>query len=524
MTELRKVVRMMLEGKSQREIERMTGLARTSIRTYKERAEQSGMSLEELLKLEDEALHSLLRKGGGHRPADTAKRDSLEPLLADMAKRKARSSHLTYDVLYEEYCGKVSEAYGYTQFKLKLQEYEQRNGLSYHNTYLPGREMQVDFAGDTLYVTDPETGERSKANVLVCVLPFSGLAYVKALGNMRMESFFHALSGCLTAVGGAPEIVKSDNMKQWVKRYDRYDPELNAEAEKWALHYNTQMENCRVRKPRDKGPVEGAVYQVYRYIYSRIECGRGDGHPEVFHSLEGLNARLTELTEEFNARKMHGKSYSRQERFEALERDALRPLPATPYTFRYEKVSKVPSSYHIQITTDGKSHYYSVPYQYVNSMARTVFDLDTVEIWVGFNRVAIHQRSLTEGYTTDPSHMPESHREYQAMQGTYNAGYFIERAKQIGPSTTEVMEGMLASKVFPQQAYKSCHGLLSLLRHYCPARIEKACSLIPNKRHARYTQVRDILSRNIDLNADAPKPRTSYMPDNDDVRGPETYQ
>ena len=515
---------MLLDGKSQREIGRMTGLARTSIRTYKERAEQSGQSLEALLGLDDESLHSILRRDGGHRHTDTAKRDSLEPLMADLAKRKAKYSHLTYEMLYEEYCGKVSDAYSYTQFKVRLHEYERRTDLSYHNSYPPGRELQVDFAGDPLYVTDRETGEVRKACVLVCVLPCSGLAYVKALPDARMEHFFHALSGCLTMMGGVPEIVKSDNMRQWVKRYDRYEPELNAEAGRWALHYGTQMDNCRVRKPRDKGPVEGAVYQAYRYIYSRIECGLGDGEPEVFHSMEELNTRIAGLTEEFNARKMHGRDYSRRDRFEELERDTLKPLPPTAYTFRFEKTSKITSNYHIQITTNGKPHYYSVPYQYVNSMAKTVYDLDTVEVWVDLKRVATHRRSFAEGYTTDPSHMPERHREYQRQQGNFNAAYFIDRARRIGPATTEVVEGILASKPFLQQSYKACHGILGLLRHYSPERIEKVCSMIPDKRHANYTRVKDMLRNNIDLREDWPAREASYMPANDDVRGPEAYQ
>ena len=55
-----------------REIERKLNLSRTSLRTYKERAEQSGKSMQELQSLEDAELHGLLTKADIHRGRDEA--------------------------------------------------------------------------------------------------------------------------------------------------------------------------------------------------------------------------------------------------------------------------------------------------------------------------------------------------------------------------------------------------------------------------------------------------------------------
>ncbi len=54
-------------------------------------------------------------------------------------------------------------------------------------------------------------------------------------------------------------------MTQWVKKSDRYEPTFNNAALEWSSYYNT-TEACRVRKPRDKGPVEGIVYKFYQFI------------------------------------------------------------------------------------------------------------------------------------------------------------------------------------------------------------------------------------------------------------------
>ena len=288
MNKLRAVLRALKEKESKRKIERDLKLSRTSINAYESRAKASGCSYDELLSKDDGERSAMMRKSGGHRRADAEKEAELEPLLSGYASRRARYRHLTYEVLYEEYAGSVESAYGYTQFKERLKMYEKRHDYSFHNEYRPGYEMQADYAGDNLYVTDRDSGEARSVSVLVCLLPCSGKAFAIGMYTTRMEEFFHGMSASFEAFGGVPEVVKSDNMRQWVRRYDRYEPQFTEAATAWALHYGTQLENSRVRKPRDKGPVEGAVYQVYRYVYSRIETLELKGMAEAFKGMPSL--------------------------------------------------------------------------------------------------------------------------------------------------------------------------------------------------------------------------------------------
>lgn len=526
MIELRAVLQALRNGESRRKIERDLKLSRTSIKAYEERALESGCSYEELLSKDDGELNGILRREGGHRNLDQEKMAALEPLLAEYARRKAKYRHLTYDALYEEYCGRVEAAYSYTQFKERLKDYEGRHDYVFHNEHRPGHEMQADYAGDNLYVTDPHTGELRKVYVLMCVLPCSGQAFAIGMHTTRMEEFFHGLSASVTAYGGVPEVVKSDNMTQWVKKYDRYEPRLNDAAIAWALHYGTQIDNCRVRKPRDKGMVEGLVYQAYRYIYSRIERGNGNGEPMVFHSLEELNAELFSLTDSFNRRLMQGRPYSRQMRFEEYERECLKPLPETPFLFRYEKRCTIKSGYHVRVDTGTAQHFYSVPCEYIGKEAKVVFDLKHVEVWIDLKRVAVHDREFTDGYTTLNEHMPERHREYVRQRDNFNAAYFISMARHIGPCTTEAVQGILESKPFLQQSYKACQGVLSLSRKYGADRLEKVCSMIPDRRYANYTRIKDMLRNNTDMreSVHANQSMLPYIPSNDDVRGAAFYQ
>ena len=63
---------------------------------------------------------------------------------------------------------------------------------------------------------------------------------------------------------------KTDNMRQWIRKTDRYEPTLNEAASQWCLHNGTELDECRPARPRDKGPAESLVNQTYRYYYSRI--------------------------------------------------------------------------------------------------------------------------------------------------------------------------------------------------------------------------------------------------------------
>lgn len=241
MTEIKVIIREFYRGTSLREIERKLKLSRTSLRNYRSRAESTGMSMQELLNLSDVELQSIMQKGDGHRGRDTLRYNFMQEHIEEYAHEMSRK-HMTYEVLYENYLKSTAHPYGYTQFKAIIQEYIKNHDYKYHNVYAPAREMQFDFAGDKLWVIDKHTGESLPAIVLVCILPYSMLSYVTALPCAKMEYLFKALSQAMSYFGGVAEITKTDNMRQWIKKTDRYEPTLNEAASQWCLHYGTDMD------------------------------------------------------------------------------------------------------------------------------------------------------------------------------------------------------------------------------------------------------------------------------------------
>lgn len=512
MTDIRVIIREFVRGTSLREIERKLGISRTSLRAYRDRAEASGKSMADLLALGDAELHSILVKGDGHRGRDEDRYSFLMDNAEEYALQMKRK-YMTYEVLYMEYQKATSNPYGYTQFKAILQEYEKNHDYKYHNVYDPGREMQFDFAGDKLWIVDKSTGEAVPAIVLVCLLPYSMLSYVTALPSARMEHLFQALSRAVEYFGGVAQISKTDNMRQWIKKADRYEPALNEAASQWCLHYGTELDECRSSKPRDKGAAEGLVNQAYRYYYSRL-CR------ETFFSFEELNRRLDELNDQYNNKERKSRSLTRREQFEKEEKPFLLPLPPTRFLFKYEKEITINTTYHFQVD---KSHFYSVPYEYVGKKAKVVFDAETVEVWVDLKRIAAHPRKYTDGYTTITEHMPPRHQAYQKSK-EINAAYLQSRASLIGPQTRASVDCILSSALFVQQAYRSCQGVLRLAVRYGAERLEAACRRIEPKTASTYKRIEAILKSNLD-ELPFPQPDTApYIPENENVRGASEYQ
>ena len=372
--------------------------------------------------------------------------------------------------------------------------------------------MQIDFAGDALYLTDRRTGKPQKLVVLVCVMPYSNLPFMMAMPKATTEWFFHGLNKALEFMGTLPKEAKSDNMKQWVTKSERYSLTLSDGTVEWATYYGIEPTACRVRQPRDKGPVESAVNNLYHYVYARIEN-------DTFYELADINSRIWELLDEYCS--LPYKGSSRWEIFEKYELPNMRPLPQEMYRFRMRKEVKLGSSYHVCVGSE--RHFYSVPCKYVGQTVKVMWDVTAVEIYVEGRLVWTHDRKYDQyGYTTVKEHMPESHLAYEHSR-SQNAATLIDRAQRVGPFTRWAVEDILQHTTFPQQAYGTCNGVLSLGKTYGYERLESAAALMKAEAgKAAYRLLANILRNNRDKAA--VNTIISTTPQNDNVRGASAYR
>ena len=486
-------------------------ISKNTVREYKRRAETYHDDLSVVLALDDDSLREVVYLDGQGERAD--RRLLFEGKIDDYLKR-LQKRHVTRQLLYEEYRRDFPDGYKSSQFYLLLSQAAQRRDLTLPLRHPPGKTMQVDYAGDRLSWVDPTTGEVHAAQVLVATLPHSAHVFAIALPSQSTADFVYGLGRALRYFGGVPLTIVSDNLKAFVKRADRYEPDFNDACVQLATHYGVDLQAARVRKPKDKASVEGAVRVVYNRVYAAL-------NDRVFHSLDQLNAALAEQLECLADRPFQKRPGTRRQAF-ATEREHLRPLPSRPFELKVTTRAKVQRNYHVEI---GPNHnFYSVPYRYVGRRATVIHSRSTVEIFIGTERVATHAKCDVHdryAYTTDPAHLPKRHAEYLAAED-HDGAWYRRWGDGIGPATAWAMNDILTNKPFEVQAYRSCQGVQSLARRYGPARLEAACQRCRTAGRARYGMLKNILERGLDHTTD--QLELFAPPTHDNIRGPAAYR
>ena len=90
-----------------------------------------------------------------------------------------------------------------TQFGERYRRWARITKATMRIQHKPGDAMQVDWAGDTIPIQDPVTGEQSAAYLFVAVLPCSYYTYAEACDDMKTEMHMPPQKCSLTADDGA---------------------------------------------------------------------------------------------------------------------------------------------------------------------------------------------------------------------------------------------------------------------------------------------------------------------------------
>lgn len=509
MSKIRLLLRLHAQGHGKKTISAQTGIARNTIKKYLLRFISLRLTLDGVDKLNDYELEQLFADKHREKAVVTERYATLEAMLPEMEKRLKRKG-ITRLLLWEQYRQQYPNGYSRSHFNQRLQDYLGRSQPIMHLEHKAGDKLFIDFAGDKLQITDAQTGEVQDIEVFVAILGCSQLTYVEAVQSQKKEDLIKVCENALHYMGGTPAVIVPDNLKSAVSRSSRYEPKINEAFAAFAEHYNVVVIPARAYRPRDKALVEGAVKLIYRSIYPKVM-------EQVFTSIEGLNAAIWLALEGHNNVPFKGRDYSRQQQFEELEKAVLCPLPAYRYEIKQQVVVTVMKNGHICLRVD--KHYYSVPYKYIGKRVKILYTSTQIEVYLSYECIAVHKRDMRKyQYTTLPDHLASAHR----YKSEWSAEWFIGQAAKIGPEVAEYITRVIERKQHPEQAYKSCSGILSLVRKGGPERLTRACRRAADYGNYSYRIIEDILTRNLDQ--DEPDEPLGYMPDHYNIRGSSYYQ
>jgi transposase len=456
MRKIREVLRLSwVQYRSIREVAVSCSLARSTVKEYLRRAEEAGLSWP-LPDVDDGSLEGLLFPSP---PLAVPGRRSLpdwDYIDRELRKRKG----VTRFLLWQEYRSANPEGYAYSMFCDLYREWRGLQELSMRLLHRAGEKAFVDYAGQTISVVDPATGEVKDAQVFLAVLGASSFAYCEATWSQGLSDWIGSHVRTLAYFGGCPEIIVPDNLKSGVKDPHLYEPEVNPTYLEFARHYGLAVIPARKGHPKDKAKVESGVRTVENWILARLRN-------RTFFSLADANDAIWGLLVEYNDRPFQKRPGSRRSLFEELDRPALKPLPQERYQFAEWHKVKPHVDYHVSID----QHHYSVPYQLRKHELDARVTATTIEVFHKTRRVASHARSHHRGsHTTVREHMPEAHREY----AEWTPERLLAWAGKIGPETRTLIDGVMASRAHPQQAFRSCLGILRLAKTSGDTRLEAA--------------------------------------------------
>lgn len=447
-----------------------------------------GIAYADVIDMTDDEVYALLFPGRNNHESIFE-----EPDWDYVHKELARVG-VTLRLLHSEYKDKCRDndsiAMGYIRFCKQYSAFTVAKGVTSRVGHKAGRICEVDWAGPTMAVVDPYTGEIATVYLFVAALPFSRYSYVEPTLDMKQDTWLLCHVHMFEYFGGSVPIIVPDNLKAGVITHPKEGEVVLTEAyEAMATHYSSAISAARVSHPKDKPSAEGTVGNIATEIIAKLRN-------VVFTSFDDLKAAVAKQLESYNASPFQKREGgSRRLSFENEEKALLRPLPAHPYEIcKWVYGRKVQLNCHVC----WQKNYYSVSHLYVGKTVDLRITDTLVEIYLGGERVATHK--VFPPYAKNKYSTHENDLPHDKSYSDWDATRIRKWANRIGVSCTDIIDRIFQSVKFEEQGFNACLAVLRLTHKYPQERVEKACmmALDAGIRSPRYAHIEPILKTNQD--------------------------
>jgi transposase len=359
------------DKKSEREIARITGLARNTVAKWLKEPGDAAPRYRRTL----------------HPVKLTPFVDAIKQALEADAHRPKKERR-TAKALHQE----ISEAGyggGYTQLTDFIRQWRsQQDGVALGKAYVPlafelGEAFQFDWSEEGLVIA----GVYRKLQVAHMKLCASRAFWLVAYPSQGHEMLFDAHTRGFSGLGGVPRRGIYDNMKTAVDKVKKGKGRVvNARFTVMCAHYLFDADFCNVASGWEKGIVEKNVQDSRRRIW--VEASK-----RKWSSLEELNAWLAERCRQLwnELRHPDHPQFTVAEMLE-LEREQMMPM-TTPFDGYVEKPARVSSTCLVSVARNR----YSVPCELVDQMVSTRLYPTRVVVVAGDAVVADHERQSDKG-------------------------------------------------------------------------------------------------------------------------------
>jgi transposase len=437
-------------GASQREIERVTGIDRKTIRAYQKRFAAAAAPPE-------------VSTGCGQipppcppapvqgPPATTASVCEAHREFIEAQLRLRRNAMAIYQDLVDRFgfAARYSSVMRFVR-RLRQREPEQFDRLE----FLPAEEMQVDY-GEGAPTRVPGTDRYRKPRLFVATLRFSRRCFRRVVWKSGQEIWARLHEQAWRYFGGSCRYVVLDNLKEGVLKPDLYEPELNPVYAATLTHYGVVADPARVRDPNRKGSVENAI----GHTQATALKGRR------FESIEEQNDFLEHWELRWAAPRIHGSARRQVQAMFEEERPLLQPLPALGMQYFTESQRTVCDDGCVRVD---HSSYAARPATIGNRVLVRVFehrieirDLKTQTV------LRTHARVEQPGSVV----MPMEERVFNPSRETRR---ILAQARAIGPDAQRLCEMLFL--IEGRVGQRKLWGIVGLAERYPRSLVDRACA------------------------------------------------
>jgi transposase len=251
MRKIREVLRLTHElGLSVRQVREATGVGKTAVSEYVSRARVIGITWPIPPEITDAELERRLFTPAGFHEGSTKPLPDWTKVHQELKRRG-----VTLMILWEEHRAAYVDGHGYSRFCQLYSEWRRRLAPTMRQTHVAGDKLFVDWAGDTVPIVDPMTGEVHEAHLFIAAFGASSYTYAEARWSETLRDWIGAHVNALDFFGGVPKATVPDNLKAGITKPSRYEPGINRTYQDLADHYGFVVLPARIRRPRDKTSV-----------------------------------------------------------------------------------------------------------------------------------------------------------------------------------------------------------------------------------------------------------------------------
>jgi transposase len=449
-------------GVAHREIQRITGIDRKTIRHYArgmlappadgESNSSTGSPMAEEIEIPP--------------PRPPAISAEISPSVAPKLARSACEPHREWIeaqvrlgrnavAIYQELVDERGFTQRYNSVKrfcrgLRRSEPEQYDRLD----FTAGEESQVDY-GEGAPTRHPVTGKYRKPRLFVMTLRYSRRSFRQVVWKSSSETWARLHEQAFRYFSGSTAYIVLDNLKEGVLKPDIYEPELNPVYAAMLAHYNSAADPCRIEDPDRKGTVENAI------LHTQSTALKG----KKFESIEAQNAFLMDWEERWAAKRIHGRAKRQVEEMFQEEKPFLKPLPLEGFRYFKEETRTVQDDCTVQVND---SWYAARPARIGDQVIVRIFekdleirDLSTLELL----------RSHPLAYRKGEVLLPESERIFNPSRQTRQ---LLKRASDIGPNAAALCQQLFNKR--GREAQKSMWGIVALMPRFPASIVEQAAT------------------------------------------------